>query len=285
MRKILYFMIPVALLTACTKEIDFDFNEIDPLVVIEGKVTNEGRSVLITRSRSVTDSVHARCLQGANVVISDGITATSLTYDAATDSYYSPIPGTANQTYHLSVDFEGTHYEASSTMPAAAPIISSVFMWLPMMDSRMLCYEMWAVDPEPDVRNYYWVQMLRISHHPHFEGKSQTAPFAWDLFDDRGCQPGTLFIDWMIASEQSMDEDKEENWKRLLYDGDSVSLRLMSVDPQVYNYLLELGAGQHNGANPHSNITGGCLGYFAACAVSHTDTIVFNRSNLKERRR
>ena len=278
-------MISVALLTACTKEIDFDFNEIDPIVVIEGKVTNEGMSVIITRSRSVTDSVHARCLQGANVVISDGTTTTILPYDAATDSYYSSTPGTAHHTYRLAVSFEGAHYEASSTMPPAAPIVSSEFMWLPMMDSRMLCYEMWAVDPEPDVRNYYWVQMHRISHHPHFDGKRQTEPFGWDLFDDRGCPPGTLFIDWMIASEQSMDEDKEENWKHLLYDGDSVSLRLMSVDPQVYNYLLELGSGQHNGANPHSNITGGCLGYFAACSVTHTDTIVFNRNNLKERRR
>lgn len=283
MKKLLYLTTCFLLLTACTKEIDFDFHDDDPMVVIEGKVTNEGRTVIISRSRSVNDSVRSHCLPGASVTISDGTTATVLAYDTATDSYHSTIPGMANKTYQLSVDFEGQHYEATATMPNAAPITSSEFQWIKMMDQRMLCYEMWAVDPEPDVRNYYWFQMKRISHHPHFEGKSQTEPFGWDLFDDRGCPPGTLFMDWIITSEQAMDDDEEKDWKSLLYDGDSISLNLMTVDPQVYNYLYELRSGQNNGANPRSNISGGCLGYFAACSVTHSDTIVFHRDNVIER--
>ena len=58
------------LLTACKKEIDFDYNEIPAIVVVEGKVTNEGTEVMITKSRSVTDSVWGRCLPGAVVTVS-----------------------------------------------------------------------------------------------------------------------------------------------------------------------------------------------------------------------
>ena len=276
-------MIAAALLSACTKEIDFDFHEEDPVVVIEGQVTNEGRWVTVSRSRSVTDSVHSRCLPGAYITINgdDGLT-TELTYDEATNRYFSPVPGEPGNTYFLNMFFEGVQYKASSTMPPAAIINTSEFSWMPMMGERMLCYEMTGVDPQPDVRNYYWFRMHRLSHHPHLKDKRQTAPFSWDLFDDRGCPPGTIIMDWMLMSEKKMDEDDEKDWDRILYDGDRVTVTLMAVDPKVYNYLAELGAGQYHGANPHSNISGGCLGYFAAGSITHADTIVFSRDNIED---
>ena len=44
---------------------------------------------------------------------------------------------------------------------------------------------------------------------------------------------------------------------------------------------IELVTNQYGrGANPHSNISGGCLGFFAAESVSHTDTIVFYRDKV-----
>jgi len=270
------------LLSACTKEIDFDFHDDDPVVVVEAKVTNEGRSVVISRSRSVSDSVHAQCLQGASVMISSADTTTVLAYDAAAGCYHSALPGTPGQTYRLSVDFEGQHYEASATMKGAAPITSSAFSWIRMNNQRMLGYEMWADDPEPDVRNYYMFKMFRQSHHPHFEGKHHSDFFGWDLFDDRGCPPGKLFLDWVWISEQEMDDDDEDNWKNILYDGDSIYVELMTVDAKVYTYLNELRNGQNNGANPRSTISGGCLGYFAAGTVTRTAPVVFRRCDVPD---
>jgi hypothetical protein len=237
----------------------------------------------VSRSRSVTDSVHSRCLPGAYITINgdDGLT-TELTYDEATNRYFSPVPGEPGNTYFLNMFFEGVQYKASSTMPPAAIINTSEFSWMPMMGERMLCYEMTGVDPQPDVRNYYWFRMHRLSYHPHLKDKRQTAPFSWDLFDDRGCPPGTIIMDWMLMSEKKMDEDDEKDWDRILYDGDRVTVTLMAVDPKVYNYLSELGSGQYHGANPHSNISGGCLGYFAAGSITHADTIAFSRDNIED---
>ena len=293
MRKLLYIILTALTVTACKKEIDFDFHEVDPIIVIEGRVTNEGTSVMITPSRLVTDSVRPRCLQGAAVTIlckqsvpegqatANG-TVEHLTYDASADCYRSSMKGVAGTTYELSVDYDGRHYEASAYMSAMAPILTADFYWMSMLDERMLVYELWAVDPYPTDRNQYWYRIDRITHHPHFEGKTTTEPYRWGVIDDRGFPPGKVFIDAMCTSEKAMDEDEEENWKSILYDGDSICCQLMTIDRPVYDYFTSLRAGQSGGANPRSNITGGCLGYFAAGSVSRTDTLVFRRDSVKE---
>ena len=285
MQRLLYCIIFLLMLTSCKKEIDFDFHEIEPVVVIEGRVTNEGSSVVITQSRSVTDSVHPHCLQDAVVTITADGSTTTLLYDATSDSYHSSVPGVAGKTYQLSVDLDDRHYEASAYMPAATPVLQAGFFWLSMLDERMLVYELWAVDPDPAERNHYWYRIDRISHHPHFDGKPKAArheAYRWGILDDRGCPPGKVFIDIVTTSEKAMDEDKEENWKSILYDGDSINCELMTIDRSVYDYFASLRAGQGGGANPQSNITGGCLGYFAAGSVVRTETIVFSRDNVKE---
>lgn len=282
MRKILYIILSIVALTSCKKEIDFDFNEIEPLVVIEGRVTNEGTKVVITPSRSVTDSIRPRCLQGATVAITAEGISTIVPYDETSDSYCSPLSGIPGTTYQLSVDYNGYHYEASAMMPEPAPIISADFYWMTMLDERMLVYELWALDPYPSQRNQYWYRIDRITHHPHFQGKRTTEPYRWGVLDDRGCPPGYVFLDMMSASEKTMDKDEEEHWKSILYDGDSITCQLMTIDRPVYDYFSSLRAGQSGGANPRTNISGGCLGYFAAGSVTRTDTIVFRRSNVKE---
>ena len=283
MKKILYMLLAVMSLTACKKEIDFDFNEIDPIVVIEGKVTNEGSTVVICRSRSVMTAERVHCLEGAIVTVTGNGTTTPLLYDAEKDCYYSELTGVPGVTYQLSVDFEGKHYEATSQMQAQAPILSYEFFWLRMMNERMLSFEMWAQDPDPNQRTYYWFRMLRKSSNPHFANSPQTEPYDWDSFDDRGCPPGKVFVDVVTVTEQQMKDDEEDYWKWILYDGDRITVELMTVDRTVHNYLCELKASQHgNGANPHSNITGGCLGYFVATSISRTETIVFDRNSLKD---
>jgi hypothetical protein len=86
----------------------------------------------------------------------------------------------------------------------------------------------------------------------------------------------------VTTSEKNMDKDEEEHWKSILYDGDSITCQLMTIDRPIYDYFSSLRAGQRGGANPHTNISGGCLGYFAAGSITRTDTIVFRRSSIKE---
>ena len=270
------------LLTACKKEIDFDYNEIEPIVVVEGRVTNEGTMVMITKSRNVTDSIRGRCQTGAVVTISGGGVDEVIAYDPVAQCYRSPLTGRVGESYRLTVDFEGHRYEGTATMPAAAPILNAGFLWFTMLDERVVVYELWATDSNPDERNYYWFRMDRRSHHPHFEGKQKTEPYRWNVFDNRGTKPGLLYRDIMCMSERVAEEDKEEDWDRILYEGDSVMCQLMSIDRATYDYFASLRAGQGNGANPRSNLTGGCLGYFTAGSVTRSDTLVFRYEDIKK---
>ena len=91
---LLQFSLLVVLLTACKKEIDFDYNEIPAIVVVEGRVTNEGTEVMITKSRSVTDSVWGHCLPGAVVTVSSSGVSETIAYDVQSDCYRSLLKGT-----------------------------------------------------------------------------------------------------------------------------------------------------------------------------------------------
>jgi hypothetical protein len=293
-------MMALAFFSSCKKEIDFDYHEVAPLVMIEGRVTNEGSEVLITKTRNVTDSVKNPCLTGAEVQIQgEGVTVT-LPYDAAARRYRSSFCGKPGQTYRLSINFEGRHYEATSTMPSPAPVKSTEFIWQSILNERLVMFEMWAVDPEPDVRNYYWYRMDRISRHPHFDKKPITDAYRWNVFDDRGCPPGLIFRDITCMSERAAEEDEEENWKSILYEGDTLTFQLMTIDLPTYDFFRSLRSGQSGGANPIGNIvssavgTAGasssasssvesCLGYFTATSITRSDTIVFHFSDVKER--
>jgi hypothetical protein len=282
--KRIYIIVLLAVgLTACTKEIDFDYHEVEPQLMIEGRVTNEGSEVLITRTRSVLDSVKSPCLTGAEVVITTDGVIEHLPYDTRTRSYHSAFRGTVGQTYHLSVNFDGHHYEATSTMPAPAPIKSTEFLWQSVVDERILFYEVYAADTEPDERNYFWYRMDRQSNHPHFKNKPQTDAYRWNVFEDRGHLPGQITCDVMCMSQRAVDEDKEENWKSILYEGDIVTFKLMTIDRSTFDFLKSLRAGQSGGANPISNIKGDpCLGYFTATSITHADTIRFSFANIRE---
>lgn len=282
MRKILFYILLITCgLTACKKEIDFDYNEIAPIVVIEGRVTNEGTEVMITRSRSMTDSVRGRCIPGAVVTVSANGVNETIAYDPQAQVYRSSFKGTVGETYRLTVDFENQHYEGTATMLAAAPVISSEYLWYPMLDDRMVVYELWAADPEPTERNYFWYRMDRVTHHPHLQDRKHLAPYRWGAIDDRGDPQGMVHFGVYCMSERMAEEDEEENWERILYEGDTLTFQLMPIDRASFDYFTSLRAGQSGGANPRSNLSGGCLGYFTAGSVTRADTMVFHYDSIK----
>lgn len=285
MRKLLYIVSIMLMVIACQKEIDIDYRNIDPVVSIEGRVTNEQIYVHITRSRSMNDSVKGCGVSGATVTISSADGAEQLVYDNASGYYLSPsrLKGTAGRTYRLSVDLEGRHYESLSTMPQPAPITSAQFVWQPVLKNWLLAYQMEITDPDPTVEGYYWYRMDRFAVDTKVRRKQGNDPYRWNVFDDRGTLDGIIRRDihcMMELADDNGDEPEDDQLKSRLFDGDTITLRLMTIDRPVYDYYQSLTVGQRMGANPKSNITGGCLGYFAAGSVSRTDTIIFNKNKV-----
>lgn len=278
----LYILLLLLLTLSCQKEIELDYRDIEPVVSIEGRVTNEQVYVLITRTRSMNDSVKSRGIGGAVVTISSEDGTEQLVYDAR-DGYYRPasgMKGIPGRTYRLDVTLDGHQYAASSTMPRQAPIVSTQFIWQPLLDNGMLMYEMWATDPEPDVRNYYWYRVDRRAKDPKVRQKQGTDAYRWSSFDDRGAINARIYRDIMCVNEEMMDgqDIEDDQLKSILFDGDTITLQLMTIDRAMFEYYQSLSVGQRMGANPISNISGGCLGYFAAGSVSHADTVIYNKN-------
>lgn len=278
----LYILLLLLLTLSCQKEIELDYRDIEPVVSIEGRVTNEQVYVLITRTRSMNDSVKGRGIGGAVVTISSEDGTEQLVYDVR-DGYYRPasdMKGVPGRTYRLDVTLDGHQYAASSTMPRQAPIVSTQFIWQSLLDNGMLMYEMWASDPEPDVRNYYWYRVDRRAKDPKVRQKQGTDAYRWSSFDDRGAINARIYRDIMCVNEEMMDgqDIEDDQLKSILFDGDTITLQLMTIDRAMFEYYQSLSVGQRMGANPISNISGGCLGYFAAGSVSHADTVIYNKN-------
>ena len=278
----LYILLLLLLTLSCQKEIELDYRDIEPVVSIEGRVTNEQVYVLITRTRSMNDSVKSRGIGGAVVTISSEDGAEQLVYDVR-DGYYRPasgMKGVPGRTYRLDVTLDGHQYAASSTMPRQSSIVSTQFIWQSLLDNGMLMYEMWATDPEPDVRNYYWYRVDRRAKDPKVRQKQGTDAYRWSSFDDRGAINARIYRDIMCVNEEMMDgqDIEDDQLKSILFDGDTITLQLMTIDRAMFEYYQSLSVGQRMGANPISNISGGCLGYFAAGSVSHADTVIYNKN-------
>ncbi len=282
MAKYLTYTLLLLLLTACEKEIDIDYPSTAVLTTIQGQVTNEGMDVVITHTRSMEEATLSPGLPGATVTISTDEQTTVLTYDAATGHYHSPTVGVPGTTYHLSVDFEGAHYEAESTMPLPSTILSTEFVWQNILSDRMLAFEVWASDPEPDIRNYYLYRMDRQTTHPRGKDKNEGQAYRWNVFDDRGNPPGRIYRDIICMTEKIAEEDEEEDWDYILYDGDIVNFYLMVIDHPVYDFFRSLIVGQNGRANPISNISGGCLGYFSAASITRAEEVVYHTSAQEE---
>lgn len=256
---------------ACQKEIDIDYPSVSPIPVIEGSVSNEGMVVSVTYSRNMNDSVKAKGVDGAQVVVtsSDGDYEV-LTYQATDGKYHSSAVGKVGVTYILSVTMQGKHYQACSTMHAGFPIWSEGFKWWTLYDNRIVIYELMMSDL-PDEDNYYWFRMLR-------NGEA----YGWQVQDDRGRKNTVIPILLTCMSEQMAKDNEAEYRDYILYEGDKIETQVLSIDRNMYDYLKSLSLSGRTSANPMRTFEGDeCLGYFSAHTITRHHR-VFSYADMSE---
>ena len=251
------------LLASCESEIEIDYRSIDKIPVIEGHLTNEATRVLITETRNMEDSTKGRGISGATVTL----TANNGTYETLeyrSDGYYhspSNLIGTPGITYTLSVLLNGQEYTSYSTMQQQAAIISATFNWERIMNTRILFYSVEIQDIAGE-ENYYCYHMYRNGEL-----------YSWDVFSDKGHEDGIIAGDIFCMDETTAEENKPEDRKEILYDGDLITLEIKAIDRRTYDYLYSLGLGERAAANSIPNFTGNSLGYFSAHSiVRHQET-------------
>jgi hypothetical protein len=253
MKKALFFLIAGTAIVACTKTITPSLNTSAAQLYIQGAVSDTAGPyyVSIVNSVGFYDSSVYPGVSGATVTITDSTTGLKdALSETATGLYvtHSLIQGIPGHTYLLNVQLNGKTYTAASTMPQPVALDSVSFDF---SDTTQIEAVANYQDP-PHIVNYYKYTM---TINGNVDRRFLT-------FEDR-LSDGRYIHD-------RVDADTGEVKKN-----DIVRLSLVGIDKNVYTFLKVAediaynNAGLVSPANPVSNITGGCLGYFSAQTVSN----------------
>ncbi len=250
-------------LSSCEKVINVDLKNAEPKIVIEGIVDNSGKpaSVKITKSVSFSNTNAAPTVSGATVKITDN-TGANFTLAETMPGVYTnaTLIGQIGKTYTLTVVNAGVTYSAKSTIPRQAPI-DTVYQESVSIPGNA----------PGSAANIGKIATLIYTDIPGFGDNVQVVQ------NINGKLDNTLNVaDDQFSDGTDLPYQLYPNPNTKLKTGDIVKVELRFIDKNVFRYLngiLEIQGGNTVPANPTSNISGDCLGFFSA-HTSETKTIV-----------
>jgi hypothetical protein len=241
--------------TACEKEIDLNLNGNDNKYVIEGVLTDSkgACSVKISRTKDFGSDNAFNGVSGAKVQIwNDG--DTTLLTESSTGVYTAPeLSGTSGTTYGLLVTIEGEQFSATSRMPTKVAFDDLTIVEEDLFGDMTNVASISFKDPANESNYYRFRQYLN--------GKMVKS--YWIRNDD--LTNGNDINARLYILGDANDDDENE-----VKSGDEVSVDMMNIDADVYEYFFSLSnsatgeSGSATPANPVSNIKGNAIGYFSA---------------------
>ncbi|MFN8253090.1 MAG: DUF4249 domain-containing protein [Ferruginibacter sp.] len=248
-------------LTGCEKIIDLDVETADPVIVVDGQVTNSltvGSIVRLSYTNKVKSDNSIVPLKGATVSIQeDG--GTVYTLPELSDGVYknAALVGSTGKTYHLKVVANGITLTASSKMPAMVNLDSLVVEDFPIFGKTMKVVTPYYSDPA-GLGNNYNLFMYK-------NGRLIKDVFAND----------DSFIDGKKATFPLIYSREEDEFKK----GDSIEVVMNCIDADNYKYWFSFsqsstGSPQAVPDNPVSNIKGNAIGVFGANTYQKRKVII-----------
>lgn len=252
---VLFFsMLTLIVLSSCEKVIDIDLNSEDPKVVIEAYFY-EGDSthtVTITKTLNFDETQAFPQVNNATVTISDNLGNTAAFISNGDGTYtLNNFPGIGGRTYTLTVLVDGKTYTAQSVM--AQPVIMDDLLvdLIPFGQDTFKTVVPVFQDPG-GIANYY-------SYHVFQNGiRRGSIRLQDDQFID-----GNISLQPLFLSELNL--------------GDTIRVDMFGIDKPIWQYFNQLEVNTTSGttpANPVSNFSGGCMGFFSARTIN-SKTIVY----------
>jgi hypothetical protein len=258
MKNIINFIIVSALVIttiSCEKVIDLNLKNESQKYVIEAIVNKDSivNYVKITKTIDFDKNSSYPTVDNAIVVISDN-EGNNETLTLVSPGLYktSSLLGVVGRTYNLVVTIDGQVFSSKSTMPIDVPIDTvslQEFSFGPIPNYFPIVER---IDTK-DVKNYYAFNLYK--NNKRIDGIY--------LQDDQ-------FNDGVNVLQPIFGGDCTNK--------DTLRIEMACIDEFVYKYfsILSANGGGTGGAipaNPESNISGGCLGYFSA-QTFQTRTVV-----------
>ncbi len=233
----------VIILISCTKVIQVDLNSVDPKYVINAAVI-EGQSdhfVTITRSLNFDQATAFPTVNNAVVTITDNVGNTAI-FQSVGDGRYqvSNYLGVVGRNYTITVQVDGETFTASCSMPTTV-LIDSLFQQN-LFFGTDTAYNVVPSHYDPANESNYYHFIVDINNKP-----SNLTLLSTDQYTNGNLDLQPLFLP--------------------VEPGDVVRVEMLSITKPVWTYLNQLALNsslQTTPANPISNFSGGCLGYFSA---------------------
>ncbi|MEO8085206.1 MAG: DUF4249 domain-containing protein [Bacteroidota bacterium] len=243
--------------SSCKKVIDIDLNDSNPQFVIEANIINDGTpcTVDITKTINFSESNNFPAVTNAIVTLSDNA-GNSENLQMTSNGHYtsSTITGVQGRTYTLNVNVDGKTFNAVSTLPYEVNLDSA---WV--QDLLIFGSNSYSVIPEykdsSGTMNFYRFKL-----------------FVNDTLDKNIFLEDDVFTDGRTVTIPLFGEIEIEA-------GDTLRLQMMCIDKPAYLFFFSLASLQNGStgapANPVSNFSGGCLGYFSAHTLMEKTMVVF----------
>ena len=258
----LFLCLNIVLLTSCEKDIDIDYHQVPSLYVVEASVNNTHMEARVSKTQNMDDNSTQSSLNNAVVVITgDDGSSRKLSY-LSNGRYFSKDEGVPGVTYTITVDIDGEHFTATSTMQKK-PTINSFRVIRKKITTEWFQIGELKFQDLPNEDNWYFMHIYR-----------NDTGYRWAVLDDRN--------DPNKERQQLFTFFREgEGGSDVLRDGDDLRIELYTIDQGAYDYLYSMQMMENTGTNPLTNFTGGCLGYFSAQWLV-TKAYIYRAANVEE---
>jgi hypothetical protein len=291
MKRLLFVIVSVTVLSSCEKNINFNLNNADPVLVVDAQIENaQAPTVVLTKSLDYFSNISPQLLansfvHSATVTISNGtlmhqLKEYAVPLGAGYVAYYYGIDsanlatafvGQFNKQYNLTIKAEGKEYLAKTTIPLLTKYPDSVWFKLaplnPDTNKRVMMIK--ATDP-PGLGNYI-----------RYFTKKNSGPFlpgSNSVFDDAVIDGITYELQVDPGIDRNSTNTADSNFFRK---GDTVTLKLCNIDKPTYTFWSTWEFAQQSIGNPFSqpnkvigNINNGALGVFCGYAAWYKTLIV-----------
>jgi len=289
--KYTYLILPLLLMaSACTAPIDIDTNDSEPVIVINGALTDEVKRQEIRIGRTAPyfqDSPNVPVsLAEVTIRSSDGHWYELFENDSLPGLYQTiqPWAVVVGETYQLqvTVDFDGDGiaetYQAETTVLPPIELDSSAIVPIDIMGYLHYALNFYAQDPPG--KNYYLVKCLLNDTLMTYKISR------YIIFDDTGID-GQYIDGLTVRYFESVDNWEvstimERDSLEYLSPGDEVGIEMSQIPRSYYDFIFQCQKELY-GENPIfggpasniiTNISGGGVGFFVAyCIVRHASIV------------
>ena len=251
--------------SSCEEVITINLNSANPVVVVEGNITDgQVCNLKLTYTADYFNSEAPKSIDNAVVTLTDSKGGSEILTSAGNGHYAGKsLSGEFSTQYKMDIKIGNVDYVGTSYLPSPVSFNRLYFekstteRFNPQKNKTSYKLNLWINDDVKDV-NYY---ILNISNN------SDTIPNRYLLFEDSYLsQTGVISYS---ATRRSFSE------------GDTVNVKICSVDHETYLYYTQLNdvsSGRMGESstpyNPKSNFGINVMGYFMAQSVADTTVIV-----------